>query len=185
MRCEPALLPVQGGRVVPGPAQDQSRHSDGGTQPHAMCSGMTLSEQGSWSRWPSVVPSILTHSVAWAGVLWPGTLQSTSRYRKLAKTLISALVFYSFLLSSALCYLCSKSLWIHAYQGKVWASPEFADPWLEEVSCGTELDANGALCLLRLDQDFAITCFLRLYSRLEQLSPFLPPPHWKITYSQG
>lgn len=98
MRCEPALLPVQGGRVVPGPAQDQSRHSDGGTQPHAMCSGMTLPEQGSWSRWPSVVPSILTHSVAWAGVLWPGTLQSTSRSRKLAKTLISALVFYPFLL---------------------------------------------------------------------------------------
>lgn len=37
-------------------------------QPYAMCSGMILlgSSQGGWPRWPTVVPSNLTHS----GILW-------------------------------------------------------------------------------------------------------------------
>lgn len=35
-------------------------------QSYAMCSGMTLLEQGGWPRWPTVIPSNLTHSV----ILW-------------------------------------------------------------------------------------------------------------------
>lgn len=97
-------------------------------------------------------------------------------------------LLYSILSCSTLLFILlpvHKSLWIYTYQGKVWVSPEFANPWLEEVSCGAEQDASGALCLLRLDQDFAITCFSRLFPGVEQLSPFLPPSQWKITCSHG
>lgn len=188
MRCEPVLLPTQERRDVPGPEQGQSRHSGGGIQSRAMSSGMTLLEQGSWSKWPAVVPSILDPfcDTSWSSLAWHTTVcQQEVQKTGQDPNFSSCILFFPAQLYSLSCYLCTKSLWIYACQGKVWVRPEFADPWLEEVSCGTDLDASGALCLLRLDQDFAITCFLRLYPRLEQLSRFLPPSHWKTTYSQG
>lgn len=91
---------------------------------------------------------------------------------------MSALVFLSFLHSSAL-YLFARAQSLSAliYVRERSVSPEFAGPWLEEVSCGTELDADSALCLLRSGQDFATTHFLRVQLRIVQVPLFLPPSH--------